>query len=127
MKTKLLLALFAVLLTAPLFAESFQVGDLYYNTIASNEVEIIDDAGDSYSNLTAVTIPETITYKGKTYSVTSIGDYAFSYCSGLQSIIIPNSVTSIGDAVFHSCSGLKSITIPNSVMNIGNFAFLYCI
>ena len=36
-------------------------------------------------------------------SVTSIGDYAFYYCSGLNSIEIPNSVTSIGDYVFHNC------------------------
>ena len=39
----------------------------------------------------------------------SIGDYAFSGCSGLTSIEIPNSVTSIGKGVFNYCSNLTSI------------------
>ena len=59
-------------------------------------------------------------------SVTSIGNYAFSWCSGLTSITIPNSVTSIGDRAFDYCKGLTSITIPNSVTSIGSYAFCYC-
>jgi hypothetical protein len=68
------------------------------------------------SNLTSITIPN---------SVTSIGDAAFSFCSGLTSITIPNSVTSIGNSAFSSCSGLTFITIPNSVTSIGDYAFSY--
>ena len=59
-------------------------------------------------------------------SVTSIGNYAFYYCSGLTSVTIPNSVTSIGDYAFDSCSSLTSVTIPNSVTSIGSCAFLDC-
>ena len=59
-------------------------------------------------------------------SVTSIGENAFSDCSGLTSITIPNSVTSIGDWAFHDCSSLTSISIPNSVTSIGDYAFFYC-
>ena len=58
--------------------------------------------------------------------VTTIGDWAFSYCRALTSITIPNSVTTIGDNAFESCSSLTSITIPNSVTTIGDYAFSYC-
>ena len=59
-------------------------------------------------------------------SMTSIGSWAFSYCSGLTSVTIPNSVTSVGNYAFYNCSGLTSITIPNSVTSIGQSAFSGC-
>ncbi len=58
--------------------------------------------------------------------LTSIGNYAFDYCSGLTSVTIPNSVTSIGIEAFDYCSGLTDVTIPNSVTSIGNYAFSGC-
>ena len=60
-------------------------------------------------------------------SVTSIGDYAFSGCSGLTSVTIGNSVTSIEEYAFYRCSGLTSVTIGNSVTSIGERAFEYCL
>ena len=57
---------------------------------------------------------------------TSIGDYAFYYCSGLTSVTIPNSVTSIGYRAFDGCTGLTSVTIENGVMSIGDSAFVGC-
>ncbi len=59
-------------------------------------------------------------------SVTSIGDYAFSYACSLSTITLPNSVTSIGESAFNNCSSLTSITIPDSVTSIGQAAFYYC-
>ena len=59
-------------------------------------------------------------------SVTSIGNYAFYRCSGLTSVTIPNSLTSIGESAFRDCSGLTSVTIPNSVTSIGDYAFRDC-
>ena len=56
-------------------------------------------------------------------SVTSIGEGAFSHCTGLTSVIIGNSVTNIGRNAFNSCTGLTSIEIPNSVTSIGRNAF----
>ncbi|MFA6779542.1 MAG: leucine-rich repeat protein, partial [Paludibacteraceae bacterium] len=53
-------------------------------------------------------------------------DYAFSGCSGLTSIHIPDGVTSIGDWAFDECSGLKNIHIPDGVTSIGRYAFSGC-
>ena len=59
-------------------------------------------------------------------SVTSIGNSAFSGCTGLSSIEIPYSVTSIGYYALKDCSGLTSIVIPDSVTSIGYRAFSGC-
>ncbi len=74
----------------------------------------------------SIDIPSSVTYNGRSYSVTSIGDDAFSYCSGLTSVTIPNSVTSIGNCAFDGCRSLTSITIPDSVTSIGDAAFRDC-
>lgn len=59
-------------------------------------------------------------------SVRSIGDAAFSGCTSLSSVVIPNSMTSIGFSVFYDCSSLTSVSIPNSVTLIGPSAFELC-
>ena len=58
--------------------------------------------------------------------VTSIGDFAFTYCGGLTSVTIPDSVTSIGVGAFYGCTSLTSVTIPDSVTSIGQIAFVKC-
>ena len=74
----------------------------------------------------SVVIPASVTYNGITYSVTSIGDSAFRDCSGLASVVIPDSVEIIGVYAFYNCDGLTSVVIGNSVTSIGNSAFAYC-
>ena len=102
-----------------------KVDNIYYNL--NN-----DDKTASVTNTTNnkyvgnIIIPESITYSGTTYSVTSIGEYAFENCSELTSVTIPNSITSIGYGAFSRCSGLTSVTIPNSVTFIGKYAFYNC-
>ena len=77
-------------------------------------------APSAFSNCSALT---SITIPN---SVTSIGNSTFNGCESLTSITIPNSVTSIGNSTFEGCSSLTSITIPNSVTSIGNSAFNGC-
>ncbi len=104
---------------------------IYYNYI-NNSTELAvtyrGSSSSSYSNEYTgdVVIPESVTYSGKTYNVTSIGESSFSNCSNLTSITIPNSVTDIGNRAFEYCYGLSSISIPNSITSIGNGAFYVC-
>lgn len=79
--------------------------------ILPDGVEHIANSAFEDSKATYIHIPD---------SVKTIGDCAFSGCSGLISITIGNNVTSIGNRAFFGCSGLTTITIPNSVINIGN-------
>ena len=102
-------------------AYDFEVDGIYYNKIGENEVEVTRDV---YSG--NIIIPSQVTYQDTTYSVTGIGEYAFDDCSGLTSIIIPNSVTNIREVTFSNCTGLTSITIPNSVKSIEAGAFVGC-
>ena len=92
--------------------------DFRYNVFYDGTVEITGYSGDNE----IINIPSTINDK----KVTSIGDYAFSDCSGLTSVTIPDSVTSIGNCAFDGCSGLTNVTIPNSVTSIGDYAFCKC-
>ena len=123
---KKILTLICTLLCANvLLAQTrFWIGDLQYEVTSTSPAEV--EVYDANLSITTANIPETVTYQGTTYSVTSIGEYAFSSCSSLTSITIPNSVTSIGDAAFAVCSGLTSITIPNSVTSIGVAVFYNC-
>ncbi|MBQ0085919.1 MAG: leucine-rich repeat protein [Prevotella sp.] len=113
-------------------AYSFESGGIYYNITSSTDLtcgvtykEIKDGTYKSdYKGI--VNIPASVSYDGEVYSVTSIGEGAFSDCSDLSYVIIPNSVTSIGDDAFYNCSGLASVTIGNSVTSIGDGAFMYC-
>ena len=59
-------------------------------------------------------------------NVTTIGDWAFSYCSSLTSVTIPDSVITTGHMAFSYCSSLTSVTITDSVTKIGTCAFLGC-
>ena len=127
---KLFTLLFALVATTALWAEDFSVGGIYYNILTdkTNEVEVTHRGSNYYDDNEysgSVTIPSSVTYNGTTYSVTSIGWYAFADCSGLTSITIPNSVTEIGRGAFE-CTGLRSVTIPNSVTSIGDYAFYNC-
>ena len=128
----LVLAVMGLLCCMSVSAEDFAVDGIYYNITsqADNTVAVTYRGShyNSYSNEYSgeVKILESVTYNGETYSVTSIGEYAFANCSSLTSVEIPNSVTSIGYLAFTSCSSLTSVEIPNSVTSIGDAAFESC-
>ena len=76
-----------------------------------------DSAFEDSSNITAITLPESIVH---------IGNNAFKSCTSLKSINIPDNTTFIGEEAFKSCTSLGSITIPGGVSKIGDSAFNNC-
>ena len=125
-----LLTIACLLCSIAVYAHDFEVDGIYYMIDNENEVYVTYSGNshlavsDEYTG--TVVIPETVTYSGTTYNVTSIGSKAFRDCRNMTSITIPNSVTSIGYEAFYACKGLTSITIPNSVTYISNYAFQTC-
>ena len=105
-------------------ADAVQIGSLWYNLDESAKTaEVTSSDGDSYSG--DIDIPSTFEYGGATYTVVSIGNIAFAY-SSITKVELPSSLISIGESAFSECSGLNSITIPSSVSSIGNNAFWGC-
>ena len=80
-------------------------------------IKINDEVFSGNTNLTSVTLPE---------SLTTLGDRAFYTCKSLKTIKIPSGVTAIPGHCFDGCSSLESVTIPEGVMTIGDVAFYAC-
>lgn len=67
--------------------------------------------------ITGVTFPDTIEH---------IGDWAFSWCTGLARVALPDRLLSIGSDAFRGCTGLTSIFLPDSIESVGINIFAQC-
>ena len=130
--TETLLTALLLLCSTVASAHDFEVDGIYYN-IANSSAKTVavtykgSNSSEFYNEYSGdITIPASVTYNGTNYSVTSIGNSAFSYCDSLANVTIPNSVTTIGNSAFQKCSALQSISIPASVTGIGNWVFSGC-
>jgi hypothetical protein len=115
---------------AKLYLGTTQISDDPYNYPYTTDIQ---SGVEQTRNLTSITDADGYFYTGNALTsiyvgsnVTSVGSYAFYYCTGVTSINIPSSVDSIGSNAFYFCSGLTSITIADSVTSIGSGAFGFC-
>ena len=105
---------------------------LYYNiTDATNYyVEVTSPGNGSWSGYTAPTgdlvVPSIVANGGVDYQVVAIGASAFSSCSNLLTVELPNSVKTLGYRAFYFCSKITAITLPDALETIGEQAFSSC-
>ncbi|MBQ3668261.1 MAG: leucine-rich repeat domain-containing protein [Clostridia bacterium] len=115
---------FLLLLCLPALAEEEEAeehlsGDYSYVVLEDGTAEITEYSGSD----DVLEIPSEL--DGLT--VTSIGDIAFSWCSSLTAVTIPDSITSIGDFAFFRCTSLRAVAIPDNITSIGdNNPFAVC-
>lgn len=107
-------------------AYSFEVNDIYYTITGTNTVEVDMKYYHAHTYTGDVTVPETVSYNGTTYRVTSVGELAFSECPNLTSVKLPNSVTIIKSQAFYGCRNLTSVDLGNSVTTIQANALARC-
>ncbi|MCH5218718.1 MAG: leucine-rich repeat domain-containing protein [Muribaculaceae bacterium] len=83
-------------------------------------------AESNRNNIRSANVMGTLTISGKEYTVTTINDYGFMLCRGLQQLQLPQTITNIGKEAFSCCRELKSINIPSQVARIEAETFLGC-
>jgi hypothetical protein len=135
----LIAILLAMLIPFSLASTTFTIGDLQYNTTATDEVEV----SAANTNLTRAIVSSTVKYGSSTYKVTSVasygfrdcasltnvdissiylkkvGKYAFLYCTSLTTVII-DYATTIEDSAFSGCEALSSVTLPDDLTTLGS-------
>ncbi len=132
MKKNIHVCLLAVLLPCLTSAHDFEVDGIYYNitseenrtveVTAPSDKKVVDGGYKSYKDV--VFIPEKVSYDGKEYTVTAIGERAFEYNYELLSVVMPNTIRSIKEFAFNGCINLKSLTLSSEVSEIGDYAFM---
>ena len=137
MRTNLLIVLFLLLTQVVSAANGVLINGIYYQLDSSkkeaevtngpnSDVSIFDNTSLTYY-MNTVTVPQSVTYNGVTYKVTSIGRGAFAVNRRLKKVNLPESLVSIQSGAFSWCDDLQSIYIPKSVEDIEYAAFEECI
>ena len=116
-----IVTLFFIIACFTQYVYGIEIDGINYN-ISGDEAMVIQWTFDDTKTYSGdVVIPESVTYDGKDYSVTSISSYAFKGCDKLTSITIPNSVTTIGYGAFKDCSCLSAINFYVAIQIIGKY------
>lgn len=122
---KLYLALSLLFLPLLANADPVEIDGIYYNiTKETHEAEVTVNP-NKYNG--TIIIPETVSYEGVKYNVTSIGAGSFWNCDyNYLDVTIGDNVRTVGENAFRSCSNLYKLTIGKSVASFGNKSFRGC-
>lgn len=120
---KFLLYVFSLLLCASTSAQTFTFDKLSFSVISEENREV--EVTDSENSGDTILVPETVVYENRTYQVSQIGSFAFSWTEA-RYIELPKSVKIIKNDAFSAAKSLLEITIPDQVVSIGMTAFEDC-
>ncbi len=107
------------------FEDGLPAGEEFYNELESY-FAMQDNSGwnmapwlvdESNRRITAVVIEE---------GITSVGSYAFEFCSELTTISLPKSVKKIGKSAFYGCSSLSGVSLSAGLEEIDDYSFFGC-
>lgn len=106
-------------------AYDFTEGGLHYKITSGTEVAVAEGNSSDTPYTGDITVPQTVTHDGTTYTVTSLGSSAFDGTT-VTSVTLPQSLVKIGDYAFYDCKQLTTLEIPQSVATIDRKAFSNC-
>lgn len=119
---KLVLFVLSVFTCLSVSAYDFEADGLYFTITSLKDLTVSVDGAvnkDTYE----IVIPQTVVYKGKTLTVTSVGYEAFKEYKNLRSVSFPKTVLSIGESAFMKDEFLANVVLPESLLKIGHCAF----
>ena len=105
-------------------AYDFEADGIYYLADVSDMTAKVTSGDNPYEG--DLVIPETTSYKGREFVVTSIESQTFQNCTNLESVVLPKYMANIGTEAFKNCSSLQSINIPQNVTNLPPGCFREC-
>ena len=101
--------------------------DGYTYTVTDNENKYVQlDTWEGTRPSGEVTIPETIAWEGNEYTVKTIGENAFEWCSDITRITLPDTLAGMGTRAFWNCKKLESINLPDGITRIEQMTFYNC-
>lgn len=119
--TKVLLLFTCLLCGMSAIAADFVVDGISY--LKDSETDVSVTTG-TYSG--EITIPESITVDGVTYTVSKINSSAFKYTTEVTAVTLPNTITELPDRAFDGCSALTTVNLPSNLTSIGAYCFRNC-
>lgn len=122
---KLVLFVLSVFTFLSVSAYDFEADGLYFTITSPKDLTVSVD-GAVNKDTDKIVIPQTVVYKNKTLTITSVGSEAFKNYKNLQSISFPNTMLSIGESAFEEDELLADVVLPDSLSFIGSAAFIYC-
>lgn len=128
--TKLLRSLMTVMLLALLLPQTaaaydFMVNGIAYKKNSDGQSVSVTSTGTNpnYDGVTNLNIPATVTYGGKTYSVTAIGYYGLAGAITVVSLNLPEGLVSIGECGLNNMAALRQLTLPSTLRTVAGWAF----